>query len=162
MKKPSARKGLLIGVIIGLAVAGALTYVKLSSSSTPVAVSEPADGQRGPMLALDERVVNLLSGGPYRYAKVGVTVELRPASPDFYGLSGEARATEEKLALLEHEADVPLILDALGRVVSAHSSNELVSIEGRATLKAELLEAIRVVVGDDAVLNVYFTDLVMQ
>ena len=162
MKKPSGRTTIIIGVAFGLAAAGGLAYLNLSGSNTPPPLPEPAAGQHGPMLALDERVVNLLAGGPYRYAKVGLTVELRPATKDFFALVAEARAAAEKAALLEHQAEVPLILDALGRVVSAHNSNELVTVDGRATLKKELLEAVRTVVGEDAVLNVYFTDLVMQ
>jgi hypothetical protein len=50
------------------------------------------------MLALDSRVINLTDGpaGGYKYAKVGVTIELRPAAASFYDLHGTERAKEEK------------------------------------------------------------------
>lgn len=161
MKKPG-RKILLLVLPLGLAGAGAAAFLLMSGGSKPVEVPDPATGQHGPMLALEERVVNLQSGGPFRYAKIGLTVELRPPSADFYALAGEPRVAAEKLVTEEHEAAVPLILDALGTVVSARSSSELVSVEGRAHLKDQLAEAIRGVLGEEEVLNVYFTDLVMQ
>lgn len=161
MKTPS-RKILLLVLPLGLVGAGAAAFLLLSGGSKPVPVPDPATGQHGPMLALDERVINLQGGGPFRYAKVGVTVELRPASSDFYALAGEPRAAAEKLTTVEHEPEIPLILDALGRIVSARSATELVSVDGRAHLKDQLIEAIRGVLGEKEVLNVYFTDLVMQ
>jgi len=161
VKKPG-RKILLLVLPLGLAGAGAAAFLLLSGGGKPVPVPGPATGQHGPMLALEERVINLQSGGPFRYAKIGLTVELRPASADFYALVGESRVAAEKLVTGEHVSEIPLILDALGRVVSARSSTELVSVNGRAHLKDQLAEAIRGVLGEDDVLNVYFTDLVMQ
>jgi flagellar basal body-associated protein FliL len=163
MKLPGGRKLILVGVVVGIAAAGGLAYTQLSSAGAPPpGVPNPEKGQHGPMLALEERVVNLQAGGVFKYAKIGVTVELRPADAAFYALSGEARAAAEELAHKEHEAIVPLLLDALGQVVSARTSNELVALEGRTTLKHDLLEAMRGVLGEEEVLDIYFTDLVMQ
>jgi flagellar basal body-associated protein FliL len=156
---------LLGGLPIGLAVSGALAFVVLSGGSAPKPeIPDPAEGQHGVMLALEERVVNLLPSGTtgYRYAKVGVTVELRPESADFYALKGEPRVAAEKIATDEHEASVPLLLDALGRVVSARDSAQIGGTEARGQLKSELLDAFRHVLGEKEVIDLYFTDLVMQ
>jgi flagellar basal body-associated protein FliL len=114
------------------------------------------------MIALEERVVNLQAGGAFRYAKIGVTVEIRPLDASFYTLVGEERAAADELARKEYEPMVPLLLDALGTVVSSRTSSDLVAVDGRARLKEELIGAMGVVLGEQAVLNVYFTDLVMQ
>lgn len=156
---------LLGGLPIGLAVSGALAFVVLSGGSAPKPeIPDPAEGQHGVMLALEERVVNLMQTGTtgYRYAKIGLTVELRPASADFYALVAEPRVVAEKLALGESEASVPLLLDALGRVVSARDSSQIAGSASRLELKAELLEAFRHVLGEREVIDLYFTDLVMQ
>jgi flagellar basal body-associated protein FliL len=162
VKKPGRRTVIILGLPAVLSIGAAAYLMMPTASAVPIAVPDPGQGQHGPMLALEERVVNLQPGGSYRYAKVGLTVELRPASADFYTLGGEARAAAEKLAVADEASAIPLILDALGRAVSAHGSAELVAVDGRATLKGELLRAIRGVLGDDEVLNIYFTDLVMQ
>lgn len=163
MKRPGGRRALLLGAVVGLAVAGGLAYTQLSAASgPPPPVPDPAEGQHGPMISLEERVVNLQAGGSFRYAKIGVTVELRPADAAFYALAGAPRAAADKVEVEEREAVVPLLLDALGRVVSSRTSTELVALEGRADLKRDLIEAMRTVLGEDEVLDVYFTDLVMQ
>jgi len=46
--------------------------------------------------------------------------------------------------------------------VSSHDSASLTSPDGRAKLKVELLAAMRKVLGDREVIDVYFTDFVMQ
>ena len=165
MRLPGARKTmLLLGLPVGLAAGGALAYFQFMAppAGPPPPVPDPAEGQHGTMVALEERVINLRPGGAYRYAKVGVTIELRPETADFYALKGEARAHAEEEALATHEGAVPLLLDALGSVVSSKTSDELTKPEGRAHLKEELIEEMGHVVGEHELLDVYFTDLVMQ
>jgi flagellar basal body-associated protein FliL len=154
-----------LGVPLGLAAAGAFAFTMMSSSPPPPPVPDPGPGQHGPMLALDGRVINLATSttaGSFKYAKVAVTIELRPEAASFYDLSSEARAKQEKVETEKVVESVPLLLDALGTVVSGHDSASLTSSGGRAGLKTELLSAMRKVLGDSEVIDVYFTDFVMQ
>lgn len=153
----------LLGVPLGLGVAAGLVYFfVLAGPSVPPEIPDPAEGQHGPMIALEERVVNLLKGGDFRYVKIGVTVELRPEAASFYELKGEARVTAEKELEKEYEAAMPLMHDAVGTTVGAKSSTELGTPEGRDALKTEIYEAMAGIFGEKEVLHVYFTDLVMQ
>jgi flagellar basal body-associated protein FliL len=153
----------LLGLPLGLGLAAGLVYVfVLAGPSAPTVVPDPAEGQHGVMVAMEERVVNLLKGGDFRYAKVGVTVELRPEKADFYALAGEARVEAEKEATAHYASAMPLLLDAVGRTVGAKSSTDLGTPEGREDLRTDLEQAIGEVVGEHEVLAVYFTDLVMQ
>ncbi len=162
---PRGRRALLVlGVPLGLAAAGAFAFMQMSAGGAPAPVGDPAEGQHGPMLALESRVINLLpnASGGYKYAKIAVTVELRPSDAGFYEQTGEGRATAEKTEIEKHSEAVPLLLDALGTVVSSHDSSSLSAADGRAKLKAELLAAMRRILGERTVLDIYFTDLVMQ
>jgi flagellar basal body-associated protein FliL len=114
------------------------------------------------MVVLEDKVVNLLKGGDYRYAKVGVTIEVRPESADFYKLKGEARVVAEKELVKGYEAALPLMLDAVGQTVGSRTSTDLGTPEGRATLKEDVHKAMGGILGEEEVLAVYFTDLVMQ
>lgn len=153
----------LLGLPLGLGVAAGLVYFfVLAGPSVPPEIPDPATGEHGVMIAMEERVVNLLKGGDYRYAKVGVTVELRPESAGFYQLKGEARVTAEKELAKEYEAVMPLMLDAVGRTVGAKSSTDLGTPDGRDALKTEVHRAMADILGEHEVLAVYFTDLVMQ
>jgi flagellar basal body-associated protein FliL len=163
---PHGRRAiLLLGIPLGLAAAGAFVFMQMSGSKVTPPVPDPAAGEHGPMLALDSRVINLAQGttaGAFKYAKVALTIELRPESASFYSLAPDARAKEETVETTKVSDDVPLLLDALGTVVSSHDSATLTTSDGRAALKTELLAAMRKILGDQAVLDVYFTDFVMQ
>ncbi len=161
MKLPGGRKALIAIVPVALAAGLYVGYTQVVHASVP-AVPDPGPGQHGAMLALDSRVINLAPGGAYRYAKVAVTVELRPDSASFYAMAGDARATAETTITSEYTDDVPLLLDALGQVVSAKSSDDLVSAAGRDALKSQLLAAMRQAIGQKPVIDVYLTDFVMQ
>ena len=161
MKLPGGRKAIIAIIPVALLIGGFAGYTQIAHASAP-AVPDPGVGQHGAMLALDSRVINLAPGGAYRYAKVAVTVELRPDSASFYAMTGDARANAETAITSEYTDDVPLLLDALGQVVSAKTSDDLVSAAGRDALKSQLLAAMRQAIGQKPVIDVYLTDFVMQ
>jgi flagellar basal body-associated protein FliL len=163
---PKGKRAILVlGMPLGLAAAGAFVFMQMSAASTPPApVPDPGTGQLGPILALDDRVINLATDDvtSYKYAKVGISIEIRPSTESFYDLHGTERTTAEKTELEPYQDEVPRLLDALGAVVSAHDSATLTTPEGRAALKSELLDAFRKILGSDAVIDVFFTNFVMQ
>jgi flagellar basal body-associated protein FliL len=161
---PKGRRSILVlGIPVGLAAAGALVFTQLMAAAPIVKVPDPGPGQFGAMLALDTRVINLTpSTGGYKLAKVGVTIELRPDSAGFYDLHGAERTKAEKTITEKYTDVVPVLFDALGSVISAHTSGQLNTTDGRNEVKGELLEAVRGIIGEDEVLHVYFTDFVMQ
>jgi hypothetical protein len=116
------------------------------------------------MLALDDKVINLsqTTPGGYKYAKIGVTIELRPTASSFYGLHGTERTKQETTELAAYTDAVPLLIDAVGTTVASHDSSTLTTAAGRSALKAELLASARKILGDTDVIDVFFTDLVMQ
>ena len=163
---PRGRRAILaLGVPLGLAAAGALVFTQMSAAGkTPAAIPNPGQGQFGPMLALDDKVINLsmTTPGGYKYAKIGVTIEVRPAAASFYQLHGTERTKQETTELASYTDAVPLLVDAVGTTVSSHDSATLTTIDGRATLKSELLVAAKKILGETEVIDVFFTDFVMQ
>ena len=162
---PHGRRAILVlGVPLGLAAAGAFVFTTMMSgpSVTP-AVPDPSPGHHGPMLALESRTINLTNttGSGFKYLKIAVTIELRPENASFYGLPSTDRAKQEKVETDKVSDSVPALLNALGSVVSSHDSASLSGADNRAALKAELLAAIRKVLGDDKVIDIYFVDFVM-
>jgi flagellar basal body-associated protein FliL len=163
---PRGRRAILaLGVPLGLAAAGALVFTQMSAGAVaPPPVPDPSAGQIGPVLALDDKVINLTNGngGTYKYAKIGVSIELRPSTAGFYKLHGKERTTSETTELANYTDDVPLLVDAVGSIVSAHDSSTLTSADGRDKLKTELLAEFKKILGDSTVISVLFTDFVMQ
>jgi flagellar basal body-associated protein FliL len=163
---PKGKRAILVlGMPLGLAAAGAFVFMQMSAAPTePPKVPDPATGQVGPILVLDDKVINLTttSAASYKYAKIGVSIEIRPEAASFYDLHGEARTTEEKTELDKYTEELPKLLDALGSVVSAHDSTSLNSVDGRAKLKEELTERFQKILGAENVIDVFFTNFVMQ
>jgi flagellar basal body-associated protein FliL len=162
---PKGRRAILVlGLPLGLAAAGALVFTQMSATKVTPTVPDPAQGQFGPMLALDDKVINLsqTTPGGFKYAKIGVTIEIRPEAASFYKLHGTERTKEETTELGTYADAVPLLIDAVGTTVAAHDSATLATAAGRASLKAELLVSARKILGDSNVIDVFFTDLVMQ
>jgi flagellar basal body-associated protein FliL len=174
----------LMGLPLGLGVAAGVVFlVLLKPASAAPGVPDPAPGEHGVMVPLDTKVVNLAPGGDYKYAKVGVTLELRPDDPGFYALKSDARTTAEGLVVKDYADILPLLDDAVGKVVGSKTSTDLLTQGGRDALKTELIDAVRKVLDGGAaaapaasgvvgaspappvastVLELYFTDLVMQ
>ena len=163
---PKGKRAILaLGVPLGLAAGGALVFSMMSAPKVaPPAIPDPVQGQLGPMLALENKVINLstATAGGFKYAKIGISIEMRPAAASFYDLHGTERTKAETTELAPFTDAVPLLVDAVGTVVSAHDSNALTTADGRAKLKSELLAEFQKVLGDTNVLDVFFTDFVMQ
>jgi flagellar basal body-associated protein FliL len=159
-------KFLIVLALLG-AGGGGFAYLQYSSAQAAAAHGEEkpkehAHPKQGVMLPLDDRVINLRPSSIWKYVKVGVTVELKPEHEEYYELTGEARAKAEKHELAALARNKPMLMDALGRVVAAADPAALLTPAGRAQLKADLLKDMRHVVGEEEVLDVYLTNLVMQ
>jgi flagellar basal body-associated protein FliL len=164
----------LMGLPLGLGVAAGVVvlFVLNPFAAASATIPDPAPGEHGVMLPLDTKVVNLSPGGDYKYAKVGVTLELRPEAADFYALKSDARTAAEALIVKDYTDVLPLLDDAVGGVVASKTSTDLLSAGGREALKQELITAVRSVLDGEpaagsspapsSVIDLYFTDLVMQ
>jgi len=95
---PRGRRAILIvGVPVGLAAAGIFVFTQvIAGSGGPV--PDPGPGEHGVMIALDSRVVNLKveTAADYKYAKVAVTIEMRPTTASFYKMTGADRAKKRR------------------------------------------------------------------
>jgi flagellar basal body-associated protein FliL len=163
---PRGRRAILVlGLPLGLAAAGALVFTQMSAASkAPAAIPDPKVGQFGPMLALTDQVINLsgTSAGTFKYVKIGVTIEIRPSASTFYEMHGTERTKQETTELAPFTDAIPLLQDAVGSTVSADDSATLNSAAGRAALKAAVLADAKRILGDGNVIDVFFTNLVMQ
>lgn len=111
------------------------------------------DEQKGPAPALVQGVqvqlpdflVNLADPLGRRYLKLGISVEVK-----------DAKAAE---AMKTHEAKIK---DAILLLLSSKSYQELSTLESKIELKKEIVERLNQILGGSKVLQVYFTDMVIQ
>jgi flagellar basal body-associated protein FliL len=109
-----------------------------------------------------DRVVNLTDKSPAKYLKVALTLEFidsKMKDPP-KGAAVQAQQTEFATEMSGYSA---IIDDALVSTLSAHSSADLLKVDGKDQLKAELIANVNKALHDDEkVVNVYFTSFIIQ
>lgn len=131
---------------------------------------------QGIMYELDSKVVNLAEPGGLRYLQAGIVLEFHPSVKDYY----EAKMTEEAAAGHSSSAEGesaaaaadpfkeaidamrPVIDDIVTTLLSSKTFNDVASIEGKQMLKQELMTNINTALGYQGVINIYFTEFVVQ
>lgn len=100
----------------------------------------------GPMYPLDQFIVNLLaSGGGKRYLKTSIALEL---------------SIPEMQAELDTKRDV--LRDTVITLLSSKTFEEVQTAKGKQKLKEEIMERINEFLVDGRVVNMFFTEFVVQ
>ncbi len=137
---------MIIMAVFAVVVLGAAFFMvqKASAKQKGPAVKKV---EKGPVLSLDEFLVNLADPGSDHFLKVTVGLELDKS---------KGKAPE---ALKE---DTPLIRDAVLSSLSSKTRDQLSLEAGREKLKAEIKKKVNIALGEDDVQGVYFTNFVTQ
>jgi flagellar FliL protein len=157
-KKDGRKKKLLIiiagGVILLLIIAGA-TFFFLKPDPETVEDKDPgldvpvpviSQSQTiGPMVEIDEFIVNIISEEGNHYVKAALTIEL------------------DKVEVVEEtHSRMPQIRDSILLLVGNKTFEELRDLQGKKQLKAELVSKINSFLQTGKVKAIYFTDFVVQ
>lgn len=141
-------KNFILIIIIAVAViavgAGAFFFFT-KSGGEKAQKKEETKAEEGVTFALEPFVVNLSDPSGTRFLKVSLQLEL----------AGPTVAEKAK-------AKTPQIRDAIITLLTAKTSDALISPEGKLQLKDEINIRINQILGENSVKNVYLTDFVMQ
>jgi flagellar FliL protein len=151
-----SRKKLLIiiaiAAVVVLAGAGTAAFFLLRSPepSTDQAAGSVVPGLTqpvtvGPMVKVDEFIVNIISGENPHYVKAAFTLELTAID-----------------AVPEVEQRMPQIRDTILLLIGNKTYEELQDLQGKKQLKAELLSRINAFLVTGKVQSIYFTNFVVQ
>ena len=137
-----------------LAIMGGGFYVmwtKIVSLIPPEEIAEEALEEEnemaviGVMFPLDTFVVNLADGNGKRYLRATMQLELSP---------------EQVVATLEQR--LPQIRDVVLTILPTKQFEEIRTVEGKATLRTEILDKLNELFNSESVANIYFTEFVIQ
>jgi flagellar basal body-associated protein FliL len=112
---------------------------------TEQAAMEKSDETRGTILMLEDVTVNLKGSRKSRFLRVSIGLEV-----------------EDDKLISEIEMRKPEIRDAVITSISGRRVDQLISVEGKEQLKAELKQRIDGTLQEGNVLKVYFSDFVVQ
>jgi flagellar basal body-associated protein FliL len=151
----------LVGGAVGASLLGVLPIALVPKSATaaqPTPVKPPVTV----MYPTGERIVNLTDTPTLRYLKVNATLEFidhTMKDPP----QGPAIKTEQDAFAGDLSAYTAVIDDALTTTFSSHSSAELLTADGKAKLKQDLIDHVNAALHDqETVVNVYFVTFVIQ
>jgi flagellar protein FliL len=153
-QKNSPNKIFLLGIpllILLIAGVGTAAYflggLKVSKSSEPelsenmTQIIEPL----GPLLKMEDFVVNIMQKDTTRFLKIGITLE-----------------TKNKESSERIKSRMPQITDAVLLLVGNKHFDQIKDLQGKLQLKADLLAKINSLIGKDEVTEIFFTDFVVQ
>lgn len=147
---------LVVMALLLLIAVGVGAYVIGTRESS--AANDPADqptltvqsqtgkgAAQGPLVELDEFIVNLMDEQETRYLKAALTLEL------------SNQAVVEEVGLRKAQ-----VRDAVLLLIGSKTFDELRDLQGKLQLRAELARRINEFLGSGKVAKIYFTDFVVQ
>ncbi len=146
-----AKKGppmMIIMAVFAVVVLGAaFMMVQKASAKQKEGSTEVKKAEKGPVMTLDEFLVNLSDPGSDHFLKVTVGLELDKSKGK----------TAESL-----KETTPEIRDAILSSLSSQTRDQVAPESGREKLKAQIKKNVNAALGEEDVQNVYFTNFVTQ
>ena len=135
----------------------------------------PAQTGQGIMYKLDTKVVNLADPGGLRYLQTMIVLEFHPMLDTYYGAGnaeegdhaaggdhGEGAEATATGFLATIDARRPVVDDIVMTVLSSKTYNEIATVKGKVALKKELMDKLNEALGYEGIINIYFTEFVVQ
>ncbi len=185
IKEKKSKKGLIIIIVVlFLAIAGGVTFFILSGnkkSDSKNEQEEKIEKVKNELLEFEPFVVNLAQAN--NFLRTTLLIEYNPKPLDNAeeenegteeGTEGteveeeseEETSTEQNIVSISEvfKTRDPMIRDAIIGVLSSKTPEDILTSEGKATLKTELISAINVALGLEVspVVSIYFKDFIMQ
>ncbi|MEE4164439.1 MAG: flagellar basal body-associated FliL family protein [Desulfocapsaceae bacterium] len=147
---------IVIGIVVLLLlIAGGVAGYFLLMKEPPPEEKDPGmevpvpeintQAEIGPMVNIEEFIVNIISDENNHYVKASLTIEL------------SSEPSKEEI-----EKRMPQIRDAILLLVGNKTFEELQDLQGKKQLKAELLSKINAILQTGQARSIYFTDFVVQ
>mgnify|MGYP006277496403 CR=1 FL=1 len=131
------------------------------------AVSEPQSGhtggvEQGIMFDTGTKIINLAEPSGRRYIRVNIVLEIYPSNPDYVNLEHEAQNHYLEEFNQEIEDSLPIINDSLISELSSKTFEEVYTAEGKEKIREEIVTLLNEKLADHHIMNVYFTEFVVQ
>lgn len=129
-------------------------------SAAPAKAGKEEDLGPGMMYLMKERVINLADPGTFRYIKCEVVLEFD--MPEARNLKGEAYKKRQEEFSQELASRRPKLDDILTMTLGSKTAASLSTSEGKEQLREELKAKMAEAAGEHKLVNVYFTQFIIQ
>jgi len=139
---------LIAGAVVLTLSAGGAGYFFLMKPAAPAEAAQPEPAPKRGIVSFDPFVVNLADPGVSRFLRASLQLVVKDAAQ-------AAEMTESKVALMQARS-------AMLEVLTTQTSDVLVTPEGKARLRASIIEKLGHTVHEFEVVDVLFSDFVVQ
>ena len=146
MNRNAGGHSALTMIVVAVAVLGLALWFWHRTTTVQAIDSDSSTSEVKSLLHLDSFVINLISVSGNGYLRVGIDL----------GLGTDLKESDAKLAF------VARVRDTILAVLATRSVEELLTPEGKAKLKDDLLKAIRERIPEIHCHEVYFTEFLVQ
>jgi flagellar basal body-associated protein FliL len=108
------------------------------------------------------KIVNLADQGGRKFIRVNVVVEFAPKSTEYLTMAEELKTEYLNTFTSEINTKLPVINDIIITQISTKDFAAIYTADGKELLRSELIAILNEKLSDNTVLNVYFTEFVMQ
>jgi len=108
------------------------------------------------------KIVNLADQGGRKFIRVNVVVEFAPTSMEYLSMAEELKTEYLNTFNAEINARLPVINDIIITLISTKDFQSIYTADGKELLRAELIASLNGKLPEYSILNVYFTEFVMQ
>jgi flagellar FliL protein len=142
---------LIAGIIIVLLSVGVAAYLLGANSggssegSSEEAAGSAGDAAIGPMVDINDFIINILDKNETRYLKAALTIEL-----------------DSEETAVEANERMPQIRDAILLLIGNKTFAELSDLQGKLQLRAEIIARLNKLLTTGKVKGIYFTEFVVQ
>jgi flagellar basal body-associated protein FliL len=149
-------KKIVLFAVLGLllvVIAGGVTYFFIAPKVQPKVLTKVIHDSSlviGPTFTLPDRVVNLADPGANRYLKVSMVLAF---SPELDSQSDVNKIVNQRMTILE---------DMLTTILSSQTTTQLLTSQGKEDLKKTIITQFSTVLDNVHLVDIYFTDFVMQ
>ncbi|MBN2644253.1 MAG: flagellar basal body-associated FliL family protein [Desulfuromonadaceae bacterium] len=141
----------VLGVIVLLAAVGVAAYLLGARSSQGKADTEVVEASEeekpavGPMVDVNDFIINILDKNETRYLKAALTLEL-----------------ENEATMQEVNERMPQIRDSILLLIGNKTFAEMNDLQGKLQLRAEIIVRLNKLLKNGKVKGIYFTEFVVQ
>jgi flagellar FliL protein len=116
----------------------------------------------GVMLDTGTKIVNLAEPGGRKFIRCNVVVEFAITDPEYEKLAGEKKTEFMNELKVEMNTQLPIINDTIITILSTKDFQAVYTAEGKEALRADILNTIKARLPEFYIINIYFTEFVMQ
>ncbi len=130
-------------------------------STAPAEVHTIVPGE-GIFIDTGTKIVNLADQGGRKFIRVNVVVEFAPTSTEYLTMAEELKTEYLNSFTGEINTKLPVVNDIIITQISTKDFASIYTSEGKELLRSELISILNEKLAEYTVLNVYFTEFVMQ